>query len=103
MKIKRMISLLLVFIIAAALASGCARTPGETQNHVQDNPETRIENLDIPELWKQELQHAIALGLPADKLEQDNISGTSGLLCGIRRYKQAGAVENPASFVAQQQ
>jgi len=75
MKIQRMISLLLVFIIVAALASGCARTPGETQNHAQDNPETRIENLDIPELWKQELQHAIALGLPADKLEQDNISG----------------------------
>ena len=46
MKFTRMISLLLIFVIAAALASGCGKAHDESQNYIRDNSEEKIEKLE---------------------------------------------------------
>lgn len=83
MKYKRMISLLLSVMMVVGVLSGCnsnSPTKDISQNQTQETPATeetseRINELDISDLWKQELLHATQLGMPMDNVQQDSISG----------------------------
>ena len=88
MKYKRTISLLLVAVLVLGVLSGCNSnsleqanpTKDTSQNQTQETPTTeetseRINELDISDLWKQELLHATQLGMPMGKVQQDSISG----------------------------
>ncbi len=67
MSCKRWGSLLLMLTLVLTLLCGC-----QTQ---ASGPEGEIDNLELPEIWKQELRQAAQLGIPVKKLKQDNISG----------------------------
>lgn len=99
MKTKRIISLLLSSVMVLGLLSGCGNhqpaitdptqgtTQSTTQNIIQSttqppesqpvepSAEERIGALDVPELWKEELRYAAALGFPMHSLEQTRITG----------------------------
>lgn len=80
MKHKRWLCLLLVVGLVLGMLSGCANNQAEQTNPMQETPATEttaeiINKLDIPDLWKQELNHAIQLGMPMDKIQQETISG----------------------------
>lgn len=80
MKLKRCLCLLLVVVMALGMLSGCDNNQLEQTNPTQETPATEnaseiINNLDIPDLWKQELCHAMQLNMPLDKVQQDKISG----------------------------
>lgn len=80
MKYKRLLSLLLAAVMILGMLSGCGNNQAEQTNPIQETPATEntseiINRLDIPVLWKQELHHAMELGLPMDKVQQDKISG----------------------------
>jgi len=88
MKYKRTISLLLVAVLVLGVLSGCNSnsleqinpTTDTSQNQTQEAPTTeetseKINELDISDLWKQELLHATQLGMPMGKVQQGSISG----------------------------
>ncbi|MBQ5313023.1 MAG: hypothetical protein J6K30_03110, partial [Oscillospiraceae bacterium] len=80
MKHNRWLCLLLVVMMILGLLSGCGDNKAAQSNSAQETSTTKnqseiINNLDIPDLWKQELNHAIQLGMPMDKIQQDTISG----------------------------
>ena len=81
MKYKRIISLLLVVAMALGMLSGCGNNQlGQTNSTQSDNLATEnkldiINELDISDLWKQEICHAVQLGMPMDKVKQDKVSG----------------------------
>ena len=80
MKYKRLLSLLLAVVMILGMLSGCGNNQAEQTNPIQETPATEntseiINRLDIPDLWKQELHHAMELGLLMDKIQQETISG----------------------------
>lgn len=80
MKYKRLLCLLLVVVMVLGMLSGCGNNQAEQTNPIQETPGTEntseiINELDIPDLWKQELHHAMELGLPMEKVQQETISG----------------------------
>ena len=80
MKYKRLLSLLLAVVMILGMLSGCGDNKAEQSNSTLETSTTEnqseiINNLDIPDLWKQELNHAIQLGMPMDKVQQETISG----------------------------
>lgn len=91
MKTKQIISLLLSVVMILGMLSGCGNNQPETTDPTQDttpsqtqptetqptepSAEDRINSLDLPDLWKQELLYAQALGFSMDKVENESISG----------------------------
>lgn len=56
-----------------AIQSNPTQETSMQENSTQETSTTEnqseiINNLDIPDLWKQELNHAIQLGMPMDKI-----------------------------------
>ena len=97
MKTKRVICWILSIMMVLSVLAGCQQesdvstdppvvgdseqdtTPSQTQptetQPTESSVEDRINSLDLPDLWKQELHHAMELGLPMDKVQQETISG----------------------------
>ena len=80
MKHKRMKYLILIVVIILGMLSGCGDNRVKKSNSTQETSTTEnqaeiINNLDIPDLWKQELSHAMQLDMPMDKVQQDKVSG----------------------------
>lgn len=75
MKHKQWLCLLLVVVMALGMLSGCGNNQVEQATSTTENQSEIINELDIPDLWKQELHHAMELGLPMDKVQQDKVSG----------------------------
>ena len=89
MKLKRTACLLLSFVMVLGMLSGCGNShaevagpenslsPSRTQALAvpERTTEEMIHDLDIPDLWKQELCHAMQLGMPMDRIQQATISG----------------------------
>lgn len=75
MKCKRLLCLLLAVVMILGMLSGCGDNKVEQSTSASDNQSEIINHLDIPDLWKQELHYAMELGLPMDKIQQDNVSG----------------------------
>ena len=76
MKLKRTISLILSLMMVFGMLAGCSdvqqdnteepsTTPQETLP-VEPTVEELIDEMDIPDLWKQELLHSEQLGLPME-------------------------------------
>lgn len=91
MKIKRILCLLLSIVMVLGMLVGCDGDQTEPTNNTQDttpsqtqltetqptepSAEDRINSLNAPELWKEELCYAAALEFPMDSLEQTTITG----------------------------
>ncbi len=80
MKYRRSLCLLLAVAMILGILSGCGNNQAEGTNSIQETPATEktseiINKLDVSDLWKQELHHAMELGLPMDKVQQDKVSG----------------------------
>lgn len=88
MDIKRIVWVLLVVMIVLGILSGCssqqtmivndtqpAEIPVETQS-AEPSAEERILSLNLSDLWKQELLHALELGMPMEKVQQETLSGS---------------------------
>ena len=84
MKLKRMICLLLSVVMVLGVLSGCGNSQTEMTDPVQNTPpsqtqelttEEKINKLDIPDSWKQELSLAAYIGIPLDNLEKNPITG----------------------------
>ncbi|MBR3867318.1 MAG: hypothetical protein IKM54_05960, partial [Butyricicoccus sp.] len=71
MKVNQIISLITLCVMILGLLSGC----GGGAEPVSSTPEELVAPLDISEAWKQELLHAAQLGMPMDKVHQEEISG----------------------------
>ena len=81
MKYKRLLYLLLAVVMILGMLSGCGNNQAEQTNSTQNENFTTenkleiINELDLSDLWKQELCHAAQLGMPMGKVQQDTISG----------------------------
>ena len=78
--LKQIISIILSAVMILGMLTGCGNHQTEQTNPMQETPATEnvteiINKLNIPDLWKQELHHAMELGLPMDKVQQETISG----------------------------
>jgi len=90
---KRIICLILSIMMVLSVLSGCqaeqtvtadppeSSTPAQTQeqsvpNILEPTTEEQINELNIPDLWKQELLLALELGMPMEKVLQPTITGT---------------------------
>ena len=85
MKLNRTISLILSLIMVFCMLAGCSdvqqdntEEPSTTPQEalpVEPTVEELIDEMGIPDLWKQELLHSEQLGLPIEKVQQETISG----------------------------
>lgn len=93
---KRLISFYLSVFLVLGILSGCGNNQVEQTTAIQETSQTQtqettqnqteeiivaeynselINEMDIPELWKQELHCAEQLGMPMDKVQEDTVSG----------------------------
>lgn len=88
---KRLFCLFMSVVMVLGMLSGCGNkqpittdptqdtTPSQTQptepQPTEPSVEDKINSLDLPDLWKQELLYAVELGMPMEKVQQATISG----------------------------
>ena len=88
---KRLFCLFMSVVMVLGILFGCGNkqpittdptqdtTPSQTQptepQPTEPSVEDKINSLDLPDLWKQELLYAVELGMPMEKVQQATISG----------------------------
>ena len=107
MKYQKFVCLFLALLLI--VLSGCRSAVPERADMTQDammeqlqgssvaeKPEAAIKQLEIPDLWKQELRCAAQLGMPVDKISQKSLSGKEmmGLLDWFVAYAAPEQVDS---------